>query len=188
MVKKKRKPQTEATPLKIIQKQRRRLRNIDDIKTFVFRLLIMMGILWGLFGLVFGITPMTNNDMFPRISAGDLLIYYRLDNTYAAQEVIVFTKNNKTYVGRIVAKGGDKVEFNQDGSLKVNGSIVIENEIYYKTGIYDTDVKYPVSLKSDQFFVLCDYREGARDSRYFGPVNKKEIKGKIIAVLRRNKI
>ena len=36
------------------------------------------------------------------------------------------------------------------------------------------------------FFVLCDYREGARDSRWFGPVRQSEVKGKVITVVRRS--
>ena len=47
-------------------------------------------------------------------------------------------------------------------------------------------VNYPLSLKKDEVFLLCDYREGGRDSRYFGAVSKKEIKGKVITILRRS--
>ena len=43
-----------------------------------------------------------------------------------------------------------------------------------------------LTLAEDEFFVLCDYREGARDSRYFGPVSEDEIKGKVITVVRRS--
>ena len=43
-----------------------------------------------------------------------------------------------------------------------------------------------MTLAENEFFVLCDYREGAKDSRYFGPVSAGEIKGKVITVLRRS--
>ena len=49
-----------------------------------------------------------------------------------------------------------------------------------------TGPAYPLTLAEDEFFVLCDYREGARDSRYFGPVSEGEIKGKVITVVRRS--
>ena len=38
-----------------------------------------------------------------------------------------------TYTARIVAQGGDKVEITDDAALKVNDSIVLENDIYYTT-------------------------------------------------------
>ena len=42
--------------------------------------------------------------------------------------------------------------------------------------------------ENDEVFVLCDYREGAKDSRYFGPVSKSEIKGKVITIVRRSNL
>ena len=95
-------------------------------------------------------------------------------------------KDGVTYTARIVAQGGDKVEITDDAALKVNDSIVLENDIYYTTPKYDDLVSYPVTLAENEFFVLCDYREGAKDSRYFGPVSRGEIKGKVITVLRRS--
>ena len=145
---------------------------MSEIKAFFIRLVILLIFLWLLFGVFFGITPMRGNDMFPRISAGDLL---------------VFRKQGKISTGRVVAHGGDSVEITGDGELKVNGSIVIETNVFYKTYPYDKKkVNYPLSLKKDEVFLLCDYREGGRDSRYFGAVSKKEIKGKVITILRRS--
>ena len=46
---------------------------------FLIRLLILIGILYLLFGCIFGITTVKSEDMAPRISAGDLVLYYRLD-------------------------------------------------------------------------------------------------------------
>ena len=146
----------------------------------------MVIIVWILFGLVFGLTPVRNDDMMPRLSAGDLMLYYRLNQTWHTQDVVVVKKDGVTYTARIVARGGDTVEITDDAQLKVNDSIVLENDIYYSTPRYDDNVQYPVTLAEDEFFVLCDYREGAKDSRYFGPVSRSEVKGKVITVLRRS--
>ena len=129
---------------------------------------------------------MRNDDMSPRLSAGDLMLYYRLEHTWHLQDVIVFQKDGVEYTGRIVARGGDTVEITEEASLKINNSVVIESDIYYQTPRYDDRVTYPLQLKQNQVFVLCDYREGAKDSRYFGAVNLSEIKGKVITVIRRS--
>lgn len=70
----------------------------------------------------------------------------------------------------------------------VNGGIVMDSDIFYFTPKYDENVTYPVQLAENEYFVLCDYREGARDSRYFGPVSADEIKGKVITVIRRSNL
>lgn len=159
---------------------------MSEIKAFFFRLVILLIFLWLLFGVFFGITPMRGGDMFPRISAGDLLLYYRLERNYNSGDVLVFKKEGKISTGRVVAHGGDSVEITGDGELKVNGSIVIESNVFYKTYPYGKKVKYPQKLKNGEVFLLCDYREGGKDSRYFGAISKKEIKGKVITVLRRS--
>ena len=97
---------------------------------FLIRLLILIGILYLLFGVMFGITTVKNEDMSPRMSAGDLVLYYRLDKHPVAGDVIVYKKDDQQYVGRIVAKGGDSVEITDEGTVKVNGSIVLEQNIF----------------------------------------------------------
>ena len=155
---------------------------------FLIRLLILIGILYLLFGVMFGITTVKNEDMSPRMSAGDLVLYYRLDKHPVAGDVIVYKKDDQQYVGRIVAKGGDSVEITEEGTVKVNGSIVLELNIFYETPQYESEVKYPLQLQEGECFVLGDHREGATDSRYFGAVDTQEIRGKIITVIRRNQL
>mgnify|MGYP005753043205 CR=1 FL=1 len=192
MSKKKDKKQPEAaksiTPEQVILSRLRRLASGEEIRSFFFKLIMMVLLLWVLFGVLFGITPMRNNDMSPRISAGDLLLYYRLDENYRTNDVVVFEKDGTEYTGRIVGKGGESVEITEDSRLSINGSIVMENDIFYSTPRYDDSIAYPVSLAEDEYFILCDYREGARDSRYFGAVKRSEIKGKVITILRRSSL
>lgn len=177
---------TLRTPEEVIAARRRALRNRGDVEGFLKRLVGMAVVLWVLLGLIFGLAPVRNDDMVPRLSAGDLMLYYRLTQTYQAQDVVVLKKDGESYTARIVAKSGDKVEITDDAALKINGSIVLENDIYYKTPKYDDRVTYPLTLGPNEYFVLCDYREGAKDSRYFGPVSRNEIKGKVITVFRRS--
>lgn len=159
-----------------------------EVRLFLTRLTAMVLLMWVLFGLIFGIFPMKNEDMMPRISSGDLLLYYRLQQSFVSGDVIVLQKDGKRYVGRVAAHGGDTVEITEDAQLSVNGSTVIENDIYYSTPRYESGIVYPVTLEEDEVFVLSDYREGAKDSRYFGPVSKSEIKGKVITIVRRSNL
>ena len=174
------------TPEQVISARLRRLANWEDVNSFFIRLIAMAVLVWILFGFLFGITPMKNDDMMPRISAGDLLLYYRLEENWHAQDVMVFEKDGRQYTGRIVAQGGDSIEITDDARLVINGSTVLESNIYYSTPKYEGRVTYPLTLQDGQFFVLCDYREGAKDSRYFGAVDQIDVKGKVITVIRRS--
>ena len=149
-----------------------------EIILFFTRLLMLAVMLAVLFGVIFGMTSAKNQDMSPKICAGDLLLYYRLERKYSDRDVVVFQKEGTLYTGRIVAREKDKVEITDKNELKINGSIVNEPDIF----------SYPVKVKKDQYFILCDFREGAKDSRYFGAVNAKDIKGRVITVLRRSNL
>lgn len=167
--------------------ERRRRRNKEEIKSFFFRLIILLLFLWLIFGVCFGVAPVRNGDMFPRISAGDLMLYYRLERDYNSQDVIVYEKDGQSRVGRVIAHGGDTVEITGEGEIKINGSIVMESNIFYDTYPYEGDsVTYPITLAAEEVFVLGDNRQGAKDSRYYGAITSNEIKGKVITILRRS--
>ncbi len=172
--------------------RRKRKEKIHEIKKerfifFLIRLAFLLVFLWVLFGLLFGITTMKNNDMSPRISAGDLLFYYRLEKPKSG-DVVVLQKAGEKYVGRVIAVGGDTVEITEDEKVKINGSKIVENDIFYDTPQYESDTVYPLTLNSGEYFILGDQRGNAKDSRYFGAVKDKEIKGRVITVLRRSDI
>ena len=79
-----------------------------------------------------------------------------------------------TLIKRIIGLPGDTVEC-------INGKIFINDQEYddkYAYGITDDFSK--VELKEDEYFILGDNRLVSEDSRYFGPVKKNNIKGKII--------
>ena len=71
---------------------------------------------------------------------------------------------------------------------RINGSLVAEPDIYETTPRYDSDVTYPLTLADGEYFILCDAREGAPDSRRYGPVTAENIAGRVIAIVRRNEI
>ena len=159
-----------------------------EVRLFLTRLTAMVLLIWVLFGLIFGICPMKNEDMMPRISSGDLLFYYRLPRAYTAGEVVVFTAEGKQYVGRVAARGGDTVEVTDAATLIINGSTVAEPDIYETTPKYESAVIYPLTLADGEYFILCDAREGTRDSRWFGAVPAAAIRGRVIAVVRRGTV
>ena len=158
------------------------------LRNFLVRLFLLITVIGILFGVVFGITPMANADMQPAVCAGDLMLYYRLDKNLKSDDVVVFQKEGIQYTGRIVAVPGDVVEITDESELMVNKNTVMEDNIFYTTPAYDSEVEYPLALKENQYFILCDNREGAKDSRSFGVVDTSEIKGKVRTIVRRSGI
>ena len=114
------------------------------------------------------------------------MFYYYLNKNIKAQDIVVLKKNNTEYVGRVVAVEGDTVDITDSENLVINGNIMTERNIYSPTPIYEGFVKYPLTLKEGEFFVLADQRNGGEDSRYYGAVSEKEMLGTVITVIRRS--
>ena len=159
---------------------------MDPVHLFLLNCLIIVTVVWLMFGFVLGLAQAPNSDMSPNIKANDLLLYYRLSCELHAQDVVVVAKNKTTYIGRIVAVPGDTVDITDTEKLVINGNAVIESNVYTATPRYEGFVEYPVKLGDDEYFILCDRRTGSEDSRYYGSVNRDEIKGKVITAVRRN--
>lgn len=170
-------------------------RSVKDYQFFVLRVLILVVVLWVLLFQIVGVTHMNSGDMYPRIDAGDFLLFYRLDTDVRAQDIIVFEKltpssggEKQLFISRVVAVAGDTVDISDAERLIVNGNAVIESNIFYSTPRYEGFTEYPLTLGPGECFVLADSRNGGTDSRYFGPVQQDEILGTVITVVRRNNL
>ncbi|MBP7186841.1 MAG: signal peptidase I [Ruminococcus sp.] len=170
------------------KKEKKKRSPMGPIQTFFLNALLILTAIWLLCGFILGFTTVPNGDMTPNFKTGDLLMYYQLNRDFVAQDVVVLKKNDTTYVGRIVAKGGDTVNITDKGGLVINGNTMIETNIYNDTVRYEGFVKYPVTLKDGEYFVLNDIRSSGEDSRYYGPVSESEILGKVITAVRRNNL
>ncbi|MCR5617890.1 MAG: signal peptidase I [Clostridiales bacterium] len=151
-------------------------------------ILIILVIVWLMLGVVFGIMKAPSNDMNPRIDYGDLLLYFRWDNKYDINEVVIIKKNDTIYLGRVIAVGGDTVDITDEAKLVVNGNIINEPKIFYTTPRYEGYEEFPQTVPKGEYFILVDKREGGEDSRYYGTVTEKEIKGSVVTVIRRNNL
>lgn len=139
------------------------------------------------FTFIFGMYRVNDTSMVPNISPGDMILFYRLDKDFVVGETVVYSYKKENKIGRIVAMPGDVVNIDEKG-LVVNNSHQYEPKIYKETLPFTDGIKYPVKLKENEIFLLADNRDKSVDSRLFGPVEKKYIKGKIFTLLRRRGI
>lgn len=135
-----------------------------------------------LFGVIFGLKRIKGIEMYPNIKQGDLILYYRLGHNYDDGDAVIVRKDGHDYVMRIVASGGETVRIN-DGKIMVNNLVEVKESFYKTKEVVDSDITYPYKVKEGHYFVAFDYRERENDSRVYGAISSKEIKGKIISRL-----
>lgn len=127
-------------------------------------------------------TLVQGDSMLPSYHNWELVITEKFTKHYSYGDVIVFsnTNVNATLVKRIVALPGDSVQID-NGILYVNNipsSIQFKDTLIEDAGIAAT----PITLTSNEYFVLGDNYNVSKDSRYasIGCIQKSAIIGKVI--------
>jgi signal peptidase I len=123
--------------------------------------------------------------MAPTLEAGDRVFVNNF--AYASGmpdrgDVVTFVREGTAgtvWVKRVIAIGGDVIEGSGD-QITLNGQVLHEP---YLTPIDSSepvpDPFGPVTVPAGSFFVMGDNRHHSNDSRYFGFIDAKNVRGKV---------
>lgn len=168
-----------------MQGSRERLRkNLKGEVLFVLiKVLFFSIILAGVFVSFFGVVRLDDNSMRPALKGGDLVIYSRMRRSYRVSEVVVVKTKKGVQLRRVIARAHDRVTIDDRG-LVINGYPQKEENIYERTFMSSKGIRFPLKVGRNGYFVLADRRQSGEDSRIYGVVNRKDIRGTVVAVIR----
>ncbi len=133
--------------------------------------------------LVFGVCIVQDNAMSPSVETRDFLIYYRWSKAYDYGDVLVYTKDGKKRVGRMVGKSHDAIGI-VDGCLYRNDTRVLEENCFGENVLFEEGVSFPLRVSNDGVFVLGDHRGNVKDSRVYGSISNQDVNGVVLFVIR----
>lgn len=125
------------------------------------------------------------DSMAPVLDAGDVLLVEKLTPRMGRLkrfDVVVFSyryRENQYYTKRIIALPGETIQI-VDGNILIDGQILLEN---FGTEPMEKGKRAaePVTLGTDEYFVLGDNRNHSSDSRDsdIGNLKREEILGRV---------
>ena len=173
---------------RILRKRRKRQSNkskkIKKIFTYIiFAAIILIFIAFIVDRYFFSIVTIEGNSMQRTFYEGDKILVkkFNIDVEEIKQDDIIYFEgdDNRLYVKRVIGRPGDIVEV-INNKIFINGNQKIEDYIRGdETQVYDQEKWF---VGENEFFVLGDnrYRDLSKDSRLFGTINIKQIKGVIV--------
>ena len=130
------------------------------------------------------------DSMNPGLKNGDITLVNRLIYDVRKPrrgDIIAFKPNGNEgshyYMKRVIGLPGETIEC-KEGIIFIDGEMLEED--YKTTAIEELGLlEEPITLKSDEFFVLGDDRQSSEDSRManIGNVKRSEIAGKVWFVI-----
>lgn len=124
--------------------------------------------------------------MAPTLEPGDRIVADRrayARSTPKRGDVVVFVREGHgVWTKRIVAIGGDTLEF-EDTGIVLDGKPLKEPYLAPPDPNVNSQRVFPGhTVASGDVFVLGDNRDNSNDSRYFGDISDKAVIGKVIGV------
>lgn len=104
------------------------------------------------------------------------------------EDIIVFRfpgDRSKDYIKRVIGLPGDKIEI-KDKVIYINNQELKDSHGIYKGAVFGMEPERhsfgPYTVPDDEVFVMGDNRDRSYDSRYWGGVPIKEIKGRAFII------
>lgn len=145
-------------------------------------LAVIIAIAFILVNFVFGVSFVKGKSMEPTFHTDDVVFYTRIVPSFKKGDIVlVRMPSGEYYIKRVIAQAGDSVDI-RNGKLYVNDECL--EEAYLDDGMITTKkiggISYPYTVEEGKVFVVGDNRPVSEDSRDFGAVTKRQIKGKMI--------
>lgn len=151
---------------------------------FVIILAIIFSVLVRIF--VFETYVVPTPSMEPTLLVEDKVIVNKLAYKFhpiKRGDIVAFhspVEKGKDLVKRAIALGGDKITLTSQGDIYINDKKLVED--YLPDNINPGYDPQTFIIGEDEIFVMGDNRNDSLDSRFFGPINKKDIFGEVFII------
>ena len=130
--------------------------------------------------LVLPVLQIAGTSMEPSLYDGDFVLLVKTSKLETG-DLCAFYYSNKILIKRVIAKPGDYIWIENDGTVFLNGNELEEPYVLNKA-LGECDVDFPYQVPEGCYFLMGDHRETSIDSRSsaIGCVKEEQLIGKLL--------
>jgi len=149
--------------------------------------LIASIVVYFIFNFFYFVYKVDGNSMLPLLKNNNKVVVKKINKDYILKrfDIVILNRGklNKRYIKRIIGLPNDKMRIDNHSVFindnKINEPFFFSNGKNEKGNLNKIN---EITLSDNEYFLMGDNRMISKDSRFFGPVLKKDIIGKALFV------
>lgn len=159
--------------------ERNKIKFRKIIKSTIYTLIVVAAVAVLIATLVLPVLQISGTSMEPTLNNDEIVALVKTDKLNRG-DLCAFSYSNRILIKRVIGLGGDVIEIDDNGNVKVN-DVLLEEPYVTEMGLGECDIEFPFTVPENEYFLMGDQRMTSIDSRstVIGCVKTEQMIGKL---------